>query len=198
MLENDNRPQEALSASEPKAPSETRPAVFWGALSWARDLAFSVLIAVILIVFIYQPVKVEGTSMMPTLTDQERIFINKFTYHYGLGTIRRGDMVVFWYPLDTSKSYIKRVIGLPSDVVRIDQGQVYLNGNKLMEDYVPDIYRDSVSYGPRTVPPDSYFVLGDHRSSSNDSRTWGFVPRKYIYGKAVFVYWPLDKMGVLR
>src|SRR5882762_5525394 len=96
-------PEEAPPASGVRAS-------LWGALSWARDLVFSVLIAVILIVFIYQPVKVEGTSMMPTLTDQERIFINKFTYHYGLGNIERSDMVVFWYPLDTSKSYIKRII----------------------------------------------------------------------------------------
>lgn len=136
--------------------------------------------------------------MMPTLTDQERIFINKFTYHYGLGEIRRGDMVVFWYPLDTSKSYIKRIIGVPGDLVRIDEGEVYVNGKPLEEDYVPDVNRDRISWGPKKVPPDDYFVLGDHRNSSNDSRTWGWVDRKYIYGKAVFVYWPLDKMGVLK
>jgi len=170
----------------------------WDAVSWARDLAFSLLIAVILIVFIYQPVKVEGTSMMPTLVNDERIFINKFTYHYGLGEIHRGDMVVFWYPLDTTKSYIKRIIGVPGDTVRIDEGEVYLNGRKLAEGYVPDLFRDRNSWGPRQVPPDDYFVLGDHRNSSNDSRTWGFVDRKYIYGKAVFVYWPLDKLGVLK
>jgi signal peptidase I len=179
----------------------------WGALSWIRDLAFSVLIAVVLIVFIYQPVKVEGTSMMPTLTDQERIFINKFTYKFGLGDIERGDTVVFWYPDDITKSYIKRVIGLPGDRVRIDSGQVYLNDRALAEDYVPPDYKDSVSW-PRVsagqsvrdqvVPPKEYFVLGDHRSSSSDSRSWGFVPRENIYGKAVFVYWPLDKMGRLR
>ena len=198
MLENENASLSAATDAEATAAKEPKRAAIWGALSWVRDLAFSVLIAVILIVFIYQPVKVEGTSMMPTLTDQERIFINKFTYHYGLGNIERGDMVVFWYPLDTSKSYIKRVIGLPGDVVRIDQGEVYVNGNLLVEDYVPDIYRDSVSWGPKSVPTDSYFVLGDHRSSSNDSRNWGFVDRKYVYGKAVFVYWPLTKMGVLR
>jgi signal peptidase I len=149
-------------------------------------------------VFIYQPVKVEGTSMMPTLQNDERIFINKFTYHYGLGEIQRGDMVVFWYPRDTSKSYIKRVIGLPGDVVRIDEGDVYVNGRKLIEDYVPDVERDHLSWDQQQVPPNSYFVLGDHRNSSNDSRSWGFVDRKYIYGKAVFVYWPLDKMGRLR
>src|SRR5205809_7519724 len=109
--------------TQPKSRSNS----IFAALSWFRDLAFSVLLAVILIVFIYQPVKVEGTSMMPTLTDQERIFINKFTYHFGLGDIQRGDMVVFWFPLDPQKSYIKRVIGVPGDAVRIDAGQVYGN-----------------------------------------------------------------------
>src|SRR5712691_2125819 len=115
---------------------------FWSALSWARDLAFSVVLAFILIVFIYQPVKVEGTSMMPALTDQERIFINKFTYRFGSGNIERGDLVVFWFPLDRSKSYIKRVIALPGDTVRIDSGTVYVNGTQLDESYVPNEYRD--------------------------------------------------------
>jgi signal peptidase I len=168
------------------------------ALSWVRDLAFSVLLAVILIVFIYQPVKVEGTSMMPALTDQERIFINKFTYRFGSGNIERGDMIVFWFPLDRTKSYIKRVVGLPGDTVMIDHGKVYVNGAALDEPYVPREYRDQQSKPPETVAPDNYFVLGDHRGSSNDSRAWGTVPRSYIYGKAVFVYWPLDKMGRLK
>jgi signal peptidase I len=182
--------------AEPEVRS--RNANLFNALSWIRDLAFSVLIAIILIVFIYQPVKVEGTSMMPALTDQERIFINKFNYHFGIGNIERGDMVVFWYPHDVTKSYIKRVIGLPGDTVEIDSGQVIVNGAPLAESYVPQEYRDHASYSSRTVPAGNYFVLGDHRSSSNDSRNWGYVERKYIYGKAVFVYWPLDKMGRLH
>jgi signal peptidase I len=174
------------------------------ALSWVRDLTFSVLIAVVLIVFIYQPVKVEGTSMEPSLTDQERIFINKFTYEFGLGQIERGDTIVFWYPFDRSKSYIKRVIGLPGDRIRIDSGQVYVNDRPLLEDYVPKDYRDTLSWPAdargvdREVPAGNYFVLGDHRSQSSDSRAWGYVPRDLIYGKAVFVYWPLDKMGRLH
>ena len=167
-------------------------------LAWVRDLAFSVLLAVILIVFIYQPVKVEGTSMMPALVNDERIFINKFTYRFGAGTIERGDMVVFFFPLDRSKSYIKRVIGLPGDTVQIDHGNVFVNGEPLNEPYVPDAYRDNQSMPAKTVAADHYFVLGDHRSSSNDSRAWGTVDRKDIYGKAVFVYWPLDKMGRLK
>jgi signal peptidase I len=168
---------------------------FLSAIAWVRDLALSIVLAIILIVFIYQPVKVEGTSMMPTLSDQERIFINKFTYKFGAGSIGRADMVVFWFPLDTSKSYIKRVIGLPGDRVEIDDGTVYVNGKQLDEPYVPDDFRDRQSLTERMVPPDSYFVLGDHRSSSNDSRSWGTVDRRYIYGKAVFVYWPIEKMG---
>jgi signal peptidase I len=188
-------------ALEAKVPFQNSRARIWGAVSWVRDLAFSVLIAVVLIVFIYQPVKVEGTSMMPTLSDQERIFINKFTYEFGLGTIEHGDTVVFWFPHDVSKSYIKRVIGLPGDRVRVDSGQVYVNGRALTEDYVPEENRDFNSWRggeEQIVPKDCYFVLGDHRNSSSDSRSWGYVPGGNIYGKAVFAYWPLEKMGRLH
>lgn len=166
--------------------------------SWIRDLMISVVLAVLVILFLYQPVKVEGTSMMPALVDQERIFINKFVYRFGIGDIQRGDMVVFWFPADPSKSYIKRVIGLPGDTVEMENGSVVVNGRGLNEDYVLDEYRDRVSMAPFKVGDDEFFVLGDHRSSSNDSRSWGPVPRKYIYGKAVFVYWPLDKLGMVR
>jgi signal peptidase I len=169
-----------------------------GALSLLRDIAISIILAVILIVFIYQPVKVEGTSMMPGLTDQERIFINKYTYKLGSDSIARLDLVVFHYKNDRSQSYIKRIIGLPGDYVEIVDGTVYVNGQMLNEPYVPPEYRDHVGVKKDRVPVDSYFVLGDHRSSSNDSRVWGYVERKEIYGKAVFVYWPPDKIGRVR
>ena len=161
-----------------------------------RDIIVALFLAIVIIVFLYQPVRVEGTSMMPGLSDQERIFINKFTYKFN--SIERGDTVVFWYPLDRSKVYIKRVIGLPGDTVRIDSGQVQVNGRVLNEAYVPEEYRDLTSLTPVRVEPNHYFVMGDHRSSSNDSRAWGTVDRRFIYGKAVFVYWPLTKMGTLR
>jgi signal peptidase I len=167
-------------------------------VSWLRDLSVSVVIAAVVILFLYQPVKVEGTSMMPGLVDQERIFINKYAYRFGISDISRGDTVVFWFPGDPSKSFIKRVIGIPGDRVEITDGDLYVNGAALDEPYVPDAYRDHVSMPETIVPPDQYFVLGDHRSSSNDSRIWGTVPRHFIYGKAEFVYWPLDRMGVLR
>ena len=128
---------------------------------WLRDLILSLAISAFIIVFIYQPVKVEGTSMMPSLEDQERIFVNKFVYR--LEPISRGDIVVFRYPRDPSKSYIKRVIGVAGDRIRIDGGQVYVNGEALDEDYVPPAYADSRSYPETVVPPQSYLVLGDHR-----------------------------------
>ena len=163
---------------------------------WVRDLIISLAISAFIIIFLYQPVKVEGTSMMPSLEDQERIFVNKFVYR--LEPIERGDIVVFRYPRDPSKSYIKRVIGMAGDTIRIDSGQVYVNGEPLDEDYVPSAYADARSYPATVVPPYCYFVLGDHRSMSNDSRDFGPVNQSFIYGKAVFGYWPMDKLGRVR
>src|ERR1700681_2300335 len=107
---------------------------------WTRDLLIAIGLALVMIVFLYQPVKVEGTSMAPLLSDQERIFINKFVYRFE--PIERGDVVVFWYPLDRSKSFIKRVVGLPGDMVNIREGHVYINGQLLEEPYVPPRYAD--------------------------------------------------------
>ena len=163
---------------------------------WLRDLIISLTISAFIIIFLYQPVKVEGTSMMPSLDDQERIFVNKFVYR--MEPIRRGDIVVFHYPRDPSKSFIKRVIGLAGDHIRIDAGQVFVNGESLEEDYVPSDYADQRSYPELAVPANAYFLLGDHRTMSNDSRDFGAVQEKFIYGKAVFGYWPVDKMGRLR
>ena len=181
--------------TEQPSPQPPKNRVLGTILYWMRDLAISAVIAAVVIVFIYQPVKVEGTSMMPVFTDQERIFVNKFTYRLGIGEIQRGDLVVFWYPGDPSKSYIKRVIGLPGEVVAIENGTVLVNGTPLDESYVPAEYRDGISMPARFIKADDFFVLGDHRNSSNDSRVWGQVPRSNIYGKAVFVYWPLERFG---
>lgn len=181
-------------SAEPIIPAPVRPASGIGV--WVRDLIISLAISAFIIIFLYQPVKVEGTSMMPSLEDQERIFVNKFVYR--LEPIERGDIVVFRYPRDPSKSYIKRVIGMAGDRIRIDGGQVYVNNEALDEDYVPPAYTDSRSYPEIAVPENSYFVLGDHRSMSNDSRDFGPVNQSFIYGKAVFGYWPMDKLGRVR
>lgn len=187
---------EPLSPTEAARPADpmTRLRPTFGV--WLRDLILSLAISAFIIVFIYQPVKVEGTSMMPSLQDQERIFVNKFVYR--LEPISRGDIVVFRYPRDPSKSYIKRVIGVAGDSIRIDGGQVYVNGEALDEDYVPPAYTDSRSFPQTIVPPHCYLVLGDHRSMSNDSRDFGPVNQSFIYGKAVFGYWPMDKLGRVR
>jgi signal peptidase I len=162
---------------------------------WTRDLLIAIGLALVIIVFLYQPVKVEGTSMAPLLSDQERIFINKFVYRFE--DIHRGDVVVFWYPLDRSKSFIKRVIGLPGETVDIRHGLLYVNGQLVPEPYVPPQYTDVADFGPVKVPKDSYFVMGDHRISSNDSRVFGPVASQFIYGRAVFAYWPVDHFGSL-
>jgi signal peptidase I len=167
-----------------------------GMSGWIRDVVISLAVSAFFIIFLYQPVKVEGTSMMPTLQDQERVFINKFVYK--LEPIERGDVVVFRYPRDPSKSYIKRIIAVAGDRVRIDAGVVYVNGRRMGEDYVPRMYEDVRSYPETIVPPHSYFVLGDHRNLSNDSRDFGPVDEDFIYGKAVFGYWPVEKLGTLR
>ena len=164
--------------------------------SWFRDLVIAAAASVFIITFLYQPVRVEGTSMLPQLQDQERLFVNKLSYR--VGTIHRDDVVVFLYPRDTTKSYIKRVIALPGDHLRIDQGTVFVNGQKIAEPYVARLFADDRSEPERVIPPDEYFVMGDHRSISSDSRDFGPVERKLIYGKAEFVYWPADKIGAVR
>ena len=163
---------------------------------WVRDLMISAVASVLIITFLYQPVRVEGTSMLPRLEDRDRLFINKFLYH--ISSIERSDVVVFHYPRDPEKSYIKRVIALPGDRLEIDHGIVWVNGIKLSENYVPQEYRDSRSLSEMVVPEGSYFMMGDHRSISSDSREFGPVERGLIYGKAVFVYWPARDAGVVR
>src|SRR2546422_6918084 len=127
--------------------------------AWARDLFLALGLAMVIIIFLYQPVKVEGTSMAPLLSDQERIFINKFVYRFE--PIERGDVVVFWYPLDRSKSFIKRVVGLPGETVEIRQGALYVDGKNIPEPYVPAQYEDLSDFASVRVPKDSYFVMGD-------------------------------------
>ncbi len=184
------------STAPPPNPVPAPPQRAGGIGLWFRDLFVSAAASVLIITFLYQPVRVEGTSMLPRLEDRDRLFINKFVYH--VAAIERGDVVVFHYPRDPEKSYIKRVIALPGDRLWIDRGQVWVNGVPLREGYVPEQYRDSRSMAEMVVPPDSYFMMGDHRSISSDSREFGPVGRSLIYGKAVFIYWPARDAGVVH
>jgi signal peptidase I len=192
-VETDGQPeQNSPNGQEARRPERDRALMH----SWLRDLVISVLVSGFIIIFLYQPVRVEGTSMLPVLEDQDRLFINKLAYR--VGDIHRGDVVVFLYPHDHEKSYIKRVIALPGDTLRIDHGKVYVNRARIDEAYVPKRFEDDRSQPEMTVPQHEYFVMGDHRSISSDSREFGPVDRELIYGKAAFVYWPMDQAGVVR
>jgi signal peptidase I len=174
----------------------------------ALDLARTAGAAVLVVTFVAQPMRVEGTSMVPRLHDGERIVINKFLYELdgwptpslSIGRpVQRGDIIVFYYPKDPSSRYVKRVIGLPGDTVRIDDaGNVFVNDEKLVEPYLAaELTRMPEPMAPVRVADHYYFVMGDNRDNSSDSRSWGLVPEKYICGEAVFRYWPLTKVGVL-
>jgi signal peptidase I len=173
-----------------------RGRVLRAAWEFLHDLSVAVLFCFFLIAFVAQAFRVQGTSMEPLLLDGERIVVNKFIYRFQ--PIERGDVVVFWYPRDPSVSFIKRVVGLPGDLVEMRGGSLVVNGVPVREAYLPDAFRDADNYPPTEIRKGYYFVLGDHRRSSNDSRTWGEVPEKYIYGRAVFRFWPFDRVGPIR
>ena len=176
---------------------------FWAeARLLVRDLIFAVMLMILFVVFVVQPVKVEGTSMLPRLHDGERIFVNKLIYYKEFSwmpQVQRGDIVVFWFPDDPDKSYIKRVIGLPNEMVEIRDGRIRVNGQELNEPYLdPQLNVSHMSQPPVIVKAHYYFVMGDNRDHSSDSRYWGLVPEKYIYGKALFRYWPIPRASVIR
>ncbi|WP_058866476.1 signal peptidase I [Chloracidobacterium thermophilum] len=166
-------------------------------LSIGRDVLLALVIALLIGLFVIQPVYVKGTSMLPHLHEGERLFVNRFIYNFS--KIERGDIVVFYYPKNPQESFIKRVIGLPGDEVTLANGKLYINGKLVPEGYLSSDYTTIVS-PPRTwvVEPHHYFVMGDNRDASNDSRNWGLVPEMYIYGKAVYRYWPVSEMGFIE
>ncbi|HXG94435.1 MAG TPA: signal peptidase I [Blastocatellia bacterium] len=192
-----------IEVTYPEEPNAT--AGLWAEIkSITRDIIFAAVMAVLIVVFVVQPVKVEGTSMEPRLHDNERIFVNKFEYL--TGTPQRGDIVVFWFPDDPTKSFIKRVIGLPGEHIDMDaEGHITINGRVIDESYLSPARNRYARDKWRQVPGEwknikahYYFVMGDNRDASNDSRSWGLVPEKYIYGKAMFRYWPLSRIGTLN
>ncbi len=173
-----------------------KPQRFQSLVDLLHDLAIAVVVCVLLITYVVQAFKVQGTSMSPELKDGERILVNKFLYYFG--DIDRGDVVVFWYPEDPELSFIKRVVALPGETVEIRSGAVYVNGTLIEEAYVAGANADLRSFDAVEVRPGHYFVLGDNRNGSNDSRSWGQVPERYIYGKAVLRIWPPREVGVVH
>ena len=163
-------------------------------MSGVQTLVSAAVYATLIVTFGFQVARVEGQSMAPTLEDQDRLIVNKFVYR--IGEPRRGDIVMLYYPLNPEKSFVKRVIAEEGDSVRIVDGRVYVNDIPLKDDYVPAEFRSHDDWGPQVIPEGYYFVMGDHRNNSSDSRHWGFVPKKYIIGKVQLRWWPMGHAQV--
>jgi signal peptidase I len=182
---------------------ESRQGLWTESLRLIRDIFLIIIVFILFGVFAVQPVVVEGTSMLPQLNDGERLLVNKLVYYkiqsVSWGHLERGDIVVFWFPKEPDKSYVKRIIGLPGESVEVRNGKVMIDGQELKEDYLDIEHNQSLPSFPAVkVEKHHYFVMGDNRDNSSDSRYWGLVPEKYIYGKAFFRYWKPSKMGFLE
>jgi signal peptidase I len=184
-----------VESASAEAASAEKTGRFQSLVDLLHDLAIAVVVCVLLITYVVQAFKVQGTSMSPELKDGERILVNKFLYF--IGDIERGDVVVFWYPEDPKLSFIKRVVALPGETVEIRSGEVFVNGRRIDEGYVSPANADLRSFPPHEVRPGHFFVLGDNRKGSNDSRSWGLVPERYVYGKAFLRIWPPRDFGVV-
>ena len=155
-----------------------------------QTLVSAAVYATLIVTFGVQVARVDGLSMAPTLEDHDRLIVNKLVYE--LGEPRPGDIVMLYYPLNPEKMFVKRVIAKEGDTVRIVDGHVYVNDLPLHDDYVPAEFRSHDDYGPEVVKQGYYFVMGDHRNNSSDSRHWGPVPKKYIVGKVKVRWWPIQ------
>jgi signal peptidase I len=204
---------DALTAAEPLVATEAVPALAGGIpgsadtrisidggalrvervveeiVAWLKTLASAAVYATLIVTFGFQVARVEGHSMAPTLSDQDRLIVNKLAYR--IGEPHLSDIVMLYYPLDPNKSFVKRVIAEEGDQVRIVDGKVYRNDVLLDDSFVPADYRSHDDWGPQVIPEGYYFVMGDHRNNSSDSRHWGFVPKKYIIGKVQLRWWPI-------
>jgi signal peptidase I len=163
-------------------------------VAWFKTLASAAVYATLIVTFGFQVARVEGMSMSPTLEDQDRLIVNKLAYR--IGEPHHGDIVMLYYPIDPNKSFVKRVIAEEGDTVRIVDGHVYVNEALMPDDFIPDVYRAHDDWGPQVIPEGYYFVMGDHRNNSSDSRHWGFVPKRYIIGKVQIRWWPIPTARV--
>jgi signal peptidase I len=192
-------PVPAMAGGMPVGGSDARLAIEGGALrmervveeivAWLKTLASAAVYATLIVTFGFQVARVEGQSMAPTLADQDRLIVNKLAYRIGEPQI--GDIVMLYYPNNPSKSFVKRVIAAEGDQVRVVDGKVYRNDVLMDDSFVPPDYRSHDDWGPQVIPEGYYFVMGDHRNNSSDSRHWGFVPKKYIIGRVQLRWWPL-------
>ncbi len=196
-------PSAAFAAAPPVAPPAPAPAApapeprqsAWKragheVVAGVQTLVSAAVYATLIVTFGFQVARVDGLSMAPTLEDHDRLIVDKLVYE--LGDPRPGDIVMLYYPLNPEKMFVKRVIAKEGDTVRIVDGKVYVNDQPLRDDYVPSEFRSHDDWGPQVIQQGYYFVMGDHRNNSSDSRHWGFVPKKYIVGKVKLRWWPLQ------
>ncbi|GAB6098923.1 signal peptidase I [Halanaerocella petrolearia] len=160
---------------------------------YLESIVWAVIISIFLITFVVQAFYIPSGSMKPALQPGDRIFANKLVYRFR--EPKRQEIIVFNYPVDPSRKFIKRVIGLPGDKIKIVDGKVYINGQLLKEDYT--LEKSYTDYPEIEIPPNNYFVLGDNRNNSEDSRFWGFVPKENIVGKATVIFWPLSRIRLI-
>jgi signal peptidase I len=186
MIPPDGRPMESNAFPVSRIAEEV--------VAWLKTLASAAVYATLIVTFGFQVARVEGQSMAPTLADQDRLIVNKLAYR--LGDPQVGDIVMLYYPLNPDKSFVKRVIAEQGDQIRIVDGRVYRNDVPINDDYVPAEYRSHDDWGPEVVPEGYYFVMGDHRNNSSDSRHWKYVPKKYIIGKVQLRWWPLPEARI--
>ena len=162
-------------------------------VAWLKTLASAAVYATLIVTFGFQVARVEGQSMAPTLQDQDRLIVNKFAYLSAVGEPKTGDIVMLYYPNNPDKSFVKRVIAKENQRVRIVDGKVFVNDAPVDDSFVPEQYKSHEDWGPEVVPEGYYFVMGDHRNNSSDSRHWGFVPKKYIIGRVQLRWWPVPE-----
>jgi signal peptidase I len=180
----------------PPAPRRSVSAHRWAIVraelaAWVRTLGSAAVYATLIVTFGFQVARVEGQSMAPTLQDQDRLIVNKAVYK--LSSPGRGDIVMLYYPVNPDKSFVKRVIAEEGDTVKITDGRVFVNDLPLDDSYVPPEYRSHDDWGPQVIPDGYYFVMGDHRNNSSDSRHWGMVPKRYIIGRVQVRWWPIPE-----
>lgn len=180
--------------SAPRKPLITVAQVREELVAWVKTVLSAAVYAILIVTFGFQVARVEGQSMAPTLEDQDRLIVNKLIYRWSAP--RRGDIVMLYYPRDPSKSFVKRVIAEEADTIRIVDGRVYVNDVPVDDNYVLPEFRNHEDYGPLVIEQGYYFVMGDHRNNSSDSRSWGLVPKKYIIGRVQLRWWPLPTARV--
>ena len=185
---------EAPAPSIPAAPAVPRESAWRRVgreiVSGVQTLLSAAVYATLIVTFGFQVARVDGLSMAPTLEDHDRLIVDKLVYE--MGDPRPGDIVMLYYPVNPEKMFVKRVVAKEGDRVRIIDGRVYVNDLPLHDDYVPDEFRSHDDFGPEIIQPGYYFVMGDHRNNSSDSRHWGQVPKKYIVGKVKIRWWPIQ------